>query len=72
MSVRFKDSETGRTFNWPNCIVADCPNMACLRLVSDKCWPHTVGAPLKNALTDIQRENYENEYLRRRRSEKAE
>lgn len=28
---------------WPNCSVPDCPNKVCLRLYSDKCWPHTVG-----------------------------
>ena len=32
--------------DWPNCIVPDCPNKCCLRLKSDKCWPHTVGAPV--------------------------
>lgn len=28
--------------DWPNCEVPDCPNKACLRLDSDKCYPHTM------------------------------
>lgn len=32
---------------WPNCVVPDCPNKACLDLGSDKCHPHTTGKPFK-------------------------
>jgi hypothetical protein len=28
--------------DWPNCIVTGCPNKCCLRLRSDKCYPHTM------------------------------
>ena len=31
-----------RVIEWPDCIVPGCPNKCCLRLRSDKCYPHTM------------------------------
>lgn len=45
--------------DWPDCIVPGCTNKCCLRLNSDKCWPHTTGAPLDHDSTEIEREIYE-------------
>jgi hypothetical protein len=47
--------------SWPNCAVPDCPNKTCLKLDSDKCWPHTVNAPVINGaqLTESQRTKLE-------------
>lgn len=30
---------------WPRCPVDGCPNHACIRLGSEKCYPHTFGLP---------------------------
>jgi hypothetical protein len=57
---------------WPNCTVPDCPNKACLHLVSPKCWPHTVGQPFNchDGMSDAEIEQFnsiiEYEYLRGR------
>lgn len=54
---------------WDNCAVADCPNKCCLRLGSEKCWPHTVGAPfnwqdgLDKRAKKTMRKKYEREYF---------
>lgn len=49
-----------------NCSVADCPNKVCLHLSSNKCWPHTVGAPLgwTRGLTSRQRSYQRSKYLK--------
>jgi len=30
---------------WPMCIVNGCPNRCCMRLNSEKCYPHSFGLP---------------------------
>lgn len=31
---------------WSDCIVDGCSNKCCLRLNSNKCYPHTLGIPI--------------------------
>ena len=39
--------DDGSEFWWPFCTVTGCSNRACLRLNSERCYPHTLpGVPI--------------------------
>lgn len=38
---------------WPDCIVPGCRNKCCLRLNSDKCYPHTIGTEPSQAVYSL-------------------
>ena len=37
------DDIDGQIWTWPDCSEPDCTNKSCLRLDSDKCYPHSLG-----------------------------
>jgi hypothetical protein len=37
------ENEEGGYFFWPDCSVPGCEKQACLRIESDKCYPHSFG-----------------------------